>query len=106
MLHGEDLGASNATRILNRYRDDDCTFNDDIQGTAAADAVARTVDARRRGASLLPEVTGLRALSAKVARAVIAAAVADGVAGVVPDNPIQAIQDTMWKPQYTAIEAV
>lgn len=73
---------------------------------AAADAVARTVDARRLGASLLPEVTGLRALSAKVARAVINAAITDGVAGVVPDNPVQAIQDTMWKPRYIPIEAV
>jgi malate dehydrogenase (oxaloacetate-decarboxylating) len=35
MLHWEDLGASNARRILNRYADRVCTFNDDMQGTAA-----------------------------------------------------------------------
>jgi malate dehydrogenase (oxaloacetate-decarboxylating) len=35
MLHWEDFGASNARRILNRYADHVCTFNDDMQGTAA-----------------------------------------------------------------------
>jgi malate dehydrogenase (oxaloacetate-decarboxylating) len=35
MLHWEDFGAANAHRILARYADTHCTFNDDIQGTAA-----------------------------------------------------------------------
>ena len=35
MLHWEDFGASNAHRILQTYRDRCCTFNDDVQGTAA-----------------------------------------------------------------------
>lgn len=35
MLHWEDFGAGNARRILNKYADRVCTFNDDMQGTAA-----------------------------------------------------------------------
>ena len=35
LLHWEDLGASNARRILERYRSQVCTFNDDMQGTGA-----------------------------------------------------------------------
>jgi malate dehydrogenase (oxaloacetate-decarboxylating) len=35
MLHWEDFGAGNARRILTKYADRVCTFNDDMQGTAA-----------------------------------------------------------------------
>ena len=68
---------------------------------AAAEAVAGQVDVSEPGAALLPAVENLRASSATSAIAVVKAANADGVAGKKKiDNPVQAVQDTMWQPVY------
>ena len=73
---------------------------------AAADAVAGLSDAGIRGAPLLPPVDNLREVSATVAVAVAEAAVADGLADVALDDPIQQIHQAMWQPEYPRVEAV
>jgi malate dehydrogenase (oxaloacetate-decarboxylating) len=52
MLHWEDIGASNARRLLDRYRDRLLTFNDDIQGTGAVNLAAVLAAVRATGTSL------------------------------------------------------
>jgi malate dehydrogenase (oxaloacetate-decarboxylating) len=49
MLHWEDLGASNARRVLRKYQDRCCTFNDDMQGTAAVVLAAALAALRASG---------------------------------------------------------
>ena len=61
---------------------------------------------RIRGAPLLPPVDNLREVSATVAVAVAEAAVADGLADVALDDPIQQIHQAMWQPEYPRVEAV
>ena len=52
MLHWEDFGASNARRILKRYADQCCTFNDDMQGTAAVVLAAAFSAVRAAGSRM------------------------------------------------------
>jgi malate dehydrogenase (oxaloacetate-decarboxylating) len=52
LLHWEDFGAANARRILHRYADRCCTFNDDMQGTAAVVLAAVLAATRATGARL------------------------------------------------------
>lgn len=73
---------------------------------AAADAVAGLSDATTRGAPLLPLVDNLREVSATVAVAVAKAAVADGLAEVELDDPIQQVHQAMWQPEYPRVEPV
>jgi malate dehydrogenase (oxaloacetate-decarboxylating) len=49
MLHWEDLGTNNARRVLERYAPVCCTFNDDMQGTAAVVLAAAFTAVRAAG---------------------------------------------------------
>lgn len=73
---------------------------------AAANAVSSLVTVRQPGASLLPHIDDLRAVSATVAVAVAETAYAEGLARVEFDDIVQQVQDTMWQPEYPRIQAV
>jgi malate dehydrogenase (oxaloacetate-decarboxylating) len=49
LLHWEDFGAANAHRVLMKYAGTCCTFNDDIQGTAAVVLAAALCAVRATG---------------------------------------------------------
>jgi len=52
LLHWEDFAIGNARRILDRYRHQVCTFNDDMQGTGAIVLAAAMAAARAAGTRL------------------------------------------------------
>lgn len=78
----------------------------DTMIAAAAKAVASAVTDRRRGASLLPDMTQLRAISARVAVAVADVAAEEGLAERHLDNAIQQVYEAMWQPSYPEVEVV
>ncbi|GAA2582541.1 oxaloacetate-decarboxylating malate dehydrogenase [Dactylosporangium fulvum] len=72
---------------------------------AAAEAVAGLVDVSTPGASLLPHVENLRTVSATVAVAVAKQAADEGLARVELTDPVQQVQDAMWRPEYRPVRA-
>lgn len=73
--------------------------------TAAANAVSSLVTVRQQGASLLPHVDDLRAVSVTVAVAVAEAAKAEGLSRAKLTDITQQVKDAMWEPAYRKIRA-
>jgi malate dehydrogenase (oxaloacetate-decarboxylating) len=67
---------------------------------ATAWAVASLVDPTPPGASLLPLVENLRAVSATVAVEVAKTVAAEGLARAQLTDVVQQVQDVMWQPGY------
>lgn len=59
LLQFEDFAQKNATRLLNRYRDELCCFNDDIQGTAAVTLGSLIAASRAAGCQLRDQTVAI-----------------------------------------------
>ncbi|MFZ0180396.1 MAG: oxaloacetate-decarboxylating malate dehydrogenase, partial [Candidatus Dormiibacterota bacterium] len=80
----EDFGASNARRILDRYRETTCTFNDDMQGTGAVVLGGVMAAARAAGTTLSDQrvvVFGAGTAGVGIADFICSAMVRDGMSG-------------------------
>ena len=83
LLHWEDFGAGNARRILDRYRRDVCTFNDDMQGTGAVVLAGVLAATRAAGVPLTEQrvvVFGAGTAGVGIADFICNAMVRDGLA--------------------------
>jgi malate dehydrogenase (oxaloacetate-decarboxylating) len=82
LLHWEDIGVSNARRLLDRYRYQTLSFNDDIQGTGAVNLAAVLAAARATGVSLAEHrivIFGAGTAGTGIADQLTAALLADGL---------------------------
>lgn len=73
---------------------------------ASARAVAEQASLAVPGASLLPSNEELRVTSSIVAVEVARTAMAEGVAAVTMDDPVEAVRAAAWWPVYVPIEAI
>ena len=71
---------------------------------AAARALAKLANPSDPAQGLLPDISTLRAVSATVAVDVVNTATAQGIAQVQVDDPIEAVHEAMWNPEYLPIQ--
>ena len=77
----EDFGYTNATRLLEKYIDRLCCFNDDIQGTAAVTVGSLTAACAAAGKKLMDSrtvIVGAGSAGCGIARGCVGSMVADG----------------------------
>ena len=82
MIQFEDFAQPNAMPILQRYRDDFCCFNDDIQGTAAVTVGTLLSACKVKGVALKDQrvaFVGAGSAGCGIAEQVIAQMVAEGL---------------------------
>ena len=82
LLQWEDFAGANAGRFLDRYRDRLCTFNDDIQGTAAVAAGTLMAAVNVTGTPLVEQriaLFGAGSAGCGIAALLLEAMVADGL---------------------------
>ncbi len=85
LLQWEDFAGVHATPLLNRFRDQILSFNDDIQGTAAVALAAIEAAVRAAGSTLANQrvcIVGAGSAGSGIASMLVEAMAADGV-----DNP-------------------
>ncbi|MDA3915298.1 NAD-dependent malic enzyme, partial [Oleiagrimonas sp.] len=84
LLQFEDFARPNALRLLKRYRDQLCTFNDDVQGTAAVAAGTLLAAARATGSKLKDQtvvIFGAGSAGCGIARLLMHMMVEEGLSG-------------------------
>lgn len=82
LLQFEDFAQANALRLLDRYRDELCMFNDDIQGTAAVATGTLLAAARATGAELKDQtvvIFGAGSAGCGIGRQILGMMVEDGL---------------------------
>lgn len=82
LVQWEDFAHDHARQILDRYRDRLCTFNDDIQGTAAVTLAALQCAVRRTGGTLREQkivIFGAGSAGLGIADEIVRALAAEGV---------------------------
>ncbi|MFZ0271453.1 MAG: NAD-dependent malic enzyme [Acidobacteriaceae bacterium] len=82
LLQWEDFAGSNAARLLTKYRDRLCTFNDDIQGTAAVVLATLLGAVKASGVGLKEQrigILGFGSAGIGIANLVVKALMEDGL---------------------------